>query len=229
MRIGGRIFIGGNIHTPGTGRATLGCFINDDDGLGFTVPRHTAVKDIENPLWTPVRDTEVNGNDTILSTIRTDTNLILDTCLAYPKERELLKTGICDIPYINKPFAGVWDPSDILKRKEQAAASADLEKISAETIPVSHLGASRSELLKESKIEFDGILHCGLIVSTLPRLQMRGRTVYSGDSGGPVFTDDYKLVGFVSLGEERAESVDTTVVLAYYVFNFLKCSLATSL
>lgn len=220
MHVGGRILVGNKA------RATLGCFIHDGDGdLGFTVPRHATVKDPEDsPLFTPVSDTNVIGK------IRTDTNRNLDTCISDINEEQvhLLKAEFYNIPYINRPFSGVWDPSDLLRRKEQASSSDEIEKISKETILVSHVGASRSETLKESKIEFNGILHCGLIDSKVPRLQMRQRMTYPGDSGGPVFTKDYKLVGFISMGEEKGQSKDTAVVLAYYVFEFLKCSLATS-
>lgn len=221
MRIGGRIIVGN------TARATLGCFIkNADDDLGFTVSRHATVADPDqSPLLTPVSDTEVRGK------IRIDTDRMLDTCFVelYEEQAHQLKADFCNIPYINKPFTGIWDPSDLLKRKAQASSSDEIDKISKETILVSHLGASRSEALKESKIDFDGILHCGLIDQKIPRLQMRQRMTYRGDSGGPVFTGDYKLVGFISLGEERANSVDTAVVLAYYIFQSLKCKLATSL
>lgn len=220
MHIGGRILVGNKA------RATLGCFVQSSDGdLGFTVPRHATVKDPEDsPLFTPVSDTQVIGK------IRIDTNRNLDTCISDINEEQvpLLKAGIYNIPYMNKPFSGIWDPTDLLERKKRASSTDEIEKINKETILVSHVGASRSEALQESKIEFDGILYCGLIDSKVPRLQMRQRMTYPGDSGGPVFTKDYKLVGFISMGEEKGQSKDTAVVLAYYVFEFLKCSLATS-
>ena len=154
------------------------------------------------------------------------TSSLLDTCLVMIVQGSV-GLGADHLPGVlvdgrQVRLTGVWDPSDILQQIKDASSESRLDEIKSRVLKVSHLGASLKEKGRKQIGVFDGEMEPGFLREDTVRLSMKKRATYPGDSGGPVFTQDGSLVGFIRRGAANVVSTDTEVVLAYYVLKELE-------
>ena len=219
MNPGDAIGVVSSNKTPGIG--SVGCFVTSQDhGICFTIALHVATKARPNG----VDGAEVQDGNSMrpVGTIASSSNNLLDTSI-------VRFTG--DLPNSSNMISdfgirlrAVWDPTTIIKRLNDAATMDEELKIKNEFLQVAHIGKGLRQKGTVSRT-YTGKITYGTIDEETKKLRMTGRMSYPGDSGGPVFTSDGLLVGFISSGGESAASDNITVVLAHYVFSDRKCKL----
>lgn len=223
LKLGGKIVA---YHSAGLKTGSIGCFVSrkdDNEHKYCTTAQHVA-------LFSGKEAQHVDdGSEGMAGTItKSTTEMQLDTSLiqitkgtvdAHPNRVELKDGSIIKITQ-------VWDPTQTVDRKKNAEIKIVEDSIKQETLQVSHLGQALLAPTNSSQIgQFNGVVQYGLVEDKSRTLKMTGRTTYAGDSGGPVFTADGVLVGFIKTGGSQGSSNDTTIAIAYYVFKELDLTL----
>ena len=216
------VFLGSSRENRRSG--SVGCFVSSWDLQRaaqqdfFTVALHVAVEEeYDGPDTTRQI---VTASETVKGNIFAQTPPLLDTCLVLVA-RNAVDPDANSLGSVNgRPLkiTDVWDPTETLKRLDDAQSSDEQDAIKRETLAVSHLGGTLASEGRAQIGVFDGIIQCGFIDRETRRVQMKGRKTYAGDSGGPVFDQNGVLVGFIRRGGAKGASTDTEVVLAHYVF-----------
>jgi hypothetical protein len=217
---------GGTFKT-GEQSGSVGCLVRSWDPQTqesqdfFTTALHVAGAD--NPDAPLLGRQVYNADQTVRGKIVAKTSNVLDTCLVQIEEGSV-GPGANSVAGVNmRPIriTGVWDPADILERQKKAPSLDEIKRIQQETMDVSHIGATLESMRQDQMGEFNGKLQFGLTDEVTRLLPMKGRATYAGDSGGPVYTKEGILVGFIRGGSDKGESEATDVVIAYYVFKEL--------
>lgn len=227
MKLGDRIIIKEPFIIEGLGRkeevsrsGSIGCFFwAFDDKLNkqyyFTVSRHVAgdTNDDTTLLSRPVYDANQREIGKIVATTSTE----LDTCLVLVNN----SVKVSDPNRLNDQLkiTQIWNPSPTRDQLKQAPTQDAVTAIKNETLKVSHLGGTLASKGPGQVGKFNGVFHPGSVfdpssLEVTPRSTMTERTTYAGDSGGPVFTDNGSLIGFIRRGGDQQQSSDTELVLA---------------